>query len=221
VEPKQNADSTDNTPQDTPDTSPGNTEGNTSGETLFTQADLDRIVGDRAKRAAEAAQNKLLEALGVEALDDAKSMLSAHRERQQAEMTEAEKKQAEIEKLQQKLAEVQAQAERERTERLNNDRNRVIERALRDGGGQDVDQLRIILQAQKADAMTGLFEDGTVTPEGDRLTAFVKQVQSDYPRYFATAGAGAPSVGGGVAPISRQAAVEDVQKAIKKRHGKL
>lgn len=56
----------------------------------ITQADLDKQFGARAKQAATAKEKALLEALGVENLDDAKAMVKAAKDAEAANATEVE-----------------------------------------------------------------------------------------------------------------------------------
>jgi hypothetical protein len=91
--------------------------GGTGDDKRFTQADLDRIVGDRAKRASEAATAKLLQDLGFEKSEDLQAAVEAQRKAE-------EEKKTELEKLQDSLtaagdAKTKAEQERDaaRTER--------------------------------------------------------------------------------------------------------
>lgn len=59
----------------------------------FTQADVDRIVGERAKRAEESAIGSLLKDLGFEKTDDLKTLIGDVRKKQDAEKSELQKAQ--------------------------------------------------------------------------------------------------------------------------------
>lgn len=80
------------------------------GERTFTQADVDRIVGERATRASEAAVTKLLESLGVKSADDIKAGLLKAKELEDAQLSEQQKALKKIEELTaaKTLAETQA-----------------------------------------------------------------------------------------------------------------
>lgn len=69
----------------------------------FTQAEVDAMLGDRAKRASEASMKKMLEALGVSDLDTAKATLAEAEKLRQSQMSELEKAQKTAEKLQAEL----------------------------------------------------------------------------------------------------------------------
>ena len=57
----------------------------------FSQADMDRVVGDRAKRAKTSGVGETLEALGFESIEDAKAATDQWRKEQDAKKTEIEK----------------------------------------------------------------------------------------------------------------------------------
>lgn len=59
-------------------------------ERTFTQAEVDRMMGATRDQGRRAAENQLAADLGIP-LDEAKQILTAHRERQEAEKTEAQK----------------------------------------------------------------------------------------------------------------------------------
>lgn len=221
--PKTDETPTSDTPQqpDTPDTSQGNSEGQAVNDDTFTQDDVDRIVGERAKRAAEATTNKFLEALGVESLEAAKTALTDYRERKQAEMTEAEKAEQAAQEARERAAQLEKQIETMKADQLQRQRDSQLDAALRAAGGQDVDQLRILLRAKDGELVQSLFGDDNAQADDKKLSAFIKQVQANYPRYFGIADGGSPGTSGGVAPVSRQAAIEAAKKEIKRKHSKL
>lgn len=70
----------------------------------FTQAEVDALLGERAKRATEASTKKLLETLGVTDLDAAKKTLEEAEKLRQAQMSELEKAQKAAEKAQAEAA---------------------------------------------------------------------------------------------------------------------
>lgn len=62
----------------------------------FSQADVDRIVGERAQRAADAATGKLLETLGVKDADELKSRLTKFAELEKNQLSEKERLEKEL-----------------------------------------------------------------------------------------------------------------------------
>lgn len=80
----------------------------------FTQADVDRIVGERAKRAEESAIAALLKDIGFEKADDLKAMIKAAKARDDAEKSELQKAQDAIAAL----TKAKENAEKERSEAI-------------------------------------------------------------------------------------------------------
>lgn len=68
-------------------------------EPKFTQDDMDRVAGERAKRAEEATQKKLLELLGVKDADEAKKLLDDAKKRADAEKSDLDKANEQIANL--------------------------------------------------------------------------------------------------------------------------
>ena len=80
------------------------TDNGTGGEgKTFSQAEVDALIGDRAKRATEASTKKLLEALGVTDVAAAKALLEEAATLKKSQMSELEKLQAEAEKTRKEL----------------------------------------------------------------------------------------------------------------------
>lgn len=76
----------------------------------FTQADVDRIVGERAKRAEASAVGELLKGLGVEKADDLKALVDAARKSESDKLSETEKAQKRIEGLEKAIETAKAEA---------------------------------------------------------------------------------------------------------------
>jgi membrane protein involved in colicin uptake len=66
----------------------------------FTQADVDRILGERLKRAEETTQKQLLEALGVKDTDEAKKAIDDAKKAREQQMSDLEKAQTAAKELQ-------------------------------------------------------------------------------------------------------------------------
>lgn len=67
--------------------------GSSAGDTTpkFTQADVDRLLGERAKRADEVVTKTLLEGLGLKSLDDLKAVVKKAGDLEAAQLTELDK----------------------------------------------------------------------------------------------------------------------------------
>lgn len=83
-------------------------------EAKFTQEDMDRVAGERARRAEEATQKKLLESLGVKDPDEAKKLLEDARKAREQQMSDLDKAKAEAEQFKAD----KAKAEQERAEAI-------------------------------------------------------------------------------------------------------
>lgn len=164
--------------------------GSGSGERQFTQAEVDRMVGDRATSIRNAERERVAALLGVDP-DEAAKIVAAHREREQAQLTEAER------------AAQAAQADREaaaaeRAQARNVLRDTYVEAALVAAG----------IPAEHAERGRGLVsltvEDG-MTPDDlkARATEAVAAVKAEWPELFAAAnGAGKPPSGDSGKPPS-------------------
>lgn len=182
-------------PAPTPDTSPGNSEG-TPGAT-FTQADLDRIVGERAKRAKEAALGDFLKELGFEKPDDLKALVTSAKEAEAAKLSE-------LEKAQQRIAQLEADAEKARAEaqqalqaRMEERRNSAILTALK--GAEKPQSVLNLLHAEHADDVAKVMsEDGTL--DSKAIDALVKKAQAEYAGLFKPGAPGSGSHAGSNLP---------------------
>jgi hypothetical protein len=80
----------------------------------FTQADVDRIVGERAKRAAQSAEQsaigELLKGLGLEKVEDLKALVDGARKSQEANLSESDKAQRKIVGLEKAIEMAKAEA---------------------------------------------------------------------------------------------------------------
>lgn len=202
-----------------PDTEPGN---NTGSEQTFTQADIDRIILDRLKRDREVQRKKLLEDLDVSSLNDAKTILQAERERQESELSEIEKLNKRIESLESEKVAAEQRAQEIESARVKDRQQSALRRALQDANAKDVDNLLILANAKHADDISGAFktDDPTAADDG-KMKALVKQIASDLPSFFGTAGAGSPSNAGGVSPLSAERAEDEARQEINRKFGRL
>ena len=80
-------------------------------ERTFTQEDVDRIIGDRVRRAGKGAVSELLTGLEIKDAAELKRIIEGHRQAAEAEKTEMEKAQARITELEAQAVEAQAQAQ--------------------------------------------------------------------------------------------------------------
>jgi hypothetical protein len=156
------------------DTGQGESSTGTTGKT-FTQSDVDKIVGRRAKAAETAARNALLAELGVDDLGGLKATLDAKRQADEANMTEAEKLKAEAARAK---AEAEAEKAAATAERIQSRLSRAMlsgDAPIQPGRLEDALEL----------AQRPLREaDGD---EDDRIAAAVDRVRERFPEWFASA----------------------------------
>ena len=180
---EQNAPGTDTAPEKI---------GNGGSQHVFTQEQVDAIVGERAKRAAEAAVHKLLEQLGVAGVDDLKAQLEEARQRREAEMSEAQKAAAEAERARKERDALKAELEAERQQRIVDKRNSRLVAAAQKAGMEAPDDIVVWAQTYAANALSEVVdESGAVSEQAvDKLVAACKAAR---PNWFRSSAPGAPS----------------------------
>lgn len=199
---------------------PATSQGNNEGEPSFTQAELDRIVGERAKRAKDVAVKEILEKLGASDVDSLTTLVEEARKRKEAEMSEAEKAQALVEKERARAKQLEDELKQLKASQIAQRRDSAFKTALRNAGATNEDDLAILVNAKMSDQLLKVFDDSGNADDG-LMEAFIKDVQSKYDNYFATSGAGSPSKSGGTPPSNRAHAIEQAKEEIKRRHGKI
>lgn len=187
-------------------------------ETTFTQSDVDRIAGDRAKRAAEAAANKLLSKLGVEDADTAAALLAEYRQRKAADMSEAEKAAIAIDAARKEAEEARNALALERQQRVADKRDNALAQALASAQAIDADDVVTWLQKNAADAVSALVhDDGAIDPDG--ITALVAKARSERPHFFRPGGPGSPSNRGGEVPQAPLSAKAQLAAQLAEQYG--
>lgn len=183
-------------------------------EKLFTQAEIDKLVGSTRKAARETGKKELLEELGIESLDTLKNFLKAQKEKEESEKTEAQK-------ALDKLAEMQKQLETERQARVEAEKLRFIEK--RDGvlrallaTAHDPDGVLILLKAKHADKVEALLgESGDVdSKEAEKL---VSEYRAANAYQFKADSKGSPSNADGRLLKPIESVREEVRKEIKQK----
>jgi hypothetical protein len=165
----------------------------------FSQADMDRVQGKTRKEAKQAALDEFIKELGFEKPDDLKTLITAAKQRDEAEKTEAQKaadtalkEKERADKAEKALAERNAEIDAEkRAERL----NAAVKDALTAANAK-ADKVLKLLKADAPDALEALLkEDGTV--DKDKLSKLVESARKSYPEDFGKGGVGSPSNSGG------------------------
>lgn len=139
----------------------------------FTQKDLNKVAGQRAKEAEQRAINRILEQTGAESIDDVLSGFSEYQGIQEAVTTEADRANEKAERL-----EKRAKAAEERyTSTL---RDYALRDALRDAG-INPERLKGAMRLADASALQ-VDKDGNVSGIED----VVEAVREEAPEFFGT-----------------------------------
>ena len=196
------------------DTEPNPKTGDKSG---FSQDDVDRFTSKARKDGRKSAQRDLFEELGIEGLDEIKTMLADAKTKKEADMSESEKLTSALEKMTTERDTANTKLAEQMATLLQDKRNRFVRKALLAGGAKDkeVGDLLILVDSKMASDKSSLFEEGKSEAETSKLDPFVKQVQAQMGSYFGTAGAGSPAISGRN-PSSEQSK-EDATQAYMKR----
>lgn len=192
---------TDNsTPVTTPATPPQAAAVDPKTEAKFTQEDLDKVAGNRAKEAAAAAVKKILKELGIDNADDpdalktVKTKLTAAQQAEEANKSELQKLTEKLDAETKKRGELETAIEQARQREVVNTRNTKVIEALITAkvSPTDAEDLRILLSARYPDNYNGVVdEDGKITEKG--MKALVEKAKETYPKYFANPAPGSPS----------------------------
>lgn len=181
------------TPQ-TPATPPAN-----QGEQRFSQDDVNRIVGERAKDAAKAAVSKLLTDLGYDNLDTLKTKLTAAKQREDAEMSEVERVQKDAEAARKERDELKRQYEQEKAQRIVDRRDSAIVTAAQSARAEAPGD--VVFWAEKhaaAELAKTVKEDGTV--DDAAVKALIEKCRQERKGWFTGSAPGSPSNSGGQLP---------------------
>lgn len=197
---------TDSTPNEqAPQNAP---EQSTHSEAKFTQADIDRILSERLKRAEESAQKKLLEQFGVDNPDSLKETLKKAKEREEAEMSVTDKLQKQLEAAQKANAalteQMQGVIQTQRTERRNN----AIVAAAQDAKAIDAADV-VAWAVSQGEIEAVMKEDGSI--DTGAVKKLIDAAKKAKPHFFQVGGVGSPSNAHGRVPKA------DPEKVIGKR----
>ncbi len=172
----------------------------------FTQGDVDKIAGNRAKEAAATARKKLLEELGIENPDDPKALesvkgkLTAAAEAEQAKLTAEQKLTKQIADLEKERDEAKATAESANAKRLADRVDSQIKDLATAAGALHPADVIDYLRTKQTDKVAALLkaDESFDDKAAGELIAEVKKARENW---FQTArGAGSPSMSGGATP---------------------
>ncbi len=175
-------------------------------ERRFTQAEVDAMMGDRAKRAAEAALGKLLGEVGYESVDALKRDTVEARKKREAEMSEVEKAQLEKSQAEKERDEYKTTLENERQQRRIDKRDSAIETAAQKARAQDArDVLLWAREYQRDQLEKAVGEDGTVDQK--TVDGIIEACRLARKGWFTGSAPGSPSNNDGRHPQGNQSEI--------------
>lgn len=162
----------------------------------FTQEDVTRIAAKEKREGKLSATKDLLAELGIENVDEIKTMLSDAKKRKDEGLSELEKMTSSLETMTTERDTANTKLAEQMATLLQDKRNRFVRKALLAGGAKEneVDDLLILVDSKMASDKSSLFSDNESEADKTKLDPFVKQVQSQLGSYFGTAGAGSPAI---------------------------
>lgn len=179
-------------PATAPDATPA---GQTTEGKTFSQAELDRIIGERLKRAEETATKKLLEMAGVEKTDDLKTLVEGEKKRRESEMSATQKLEAELEKERKRAEAAETKALEVETARLEEKRNSAIKSAASDSKARYPDDAVTWLRLAENAALIDKVLDENGEPDKKALETAIAAHKKARPDYYKAqaGGVGSPS----------------------------
>lgn len=180
-----------------PDTAPGQQSGQQPA--TFTQEQLDKIIGERLKRAEEGWSKKSLETLGVDSFETLSKLVQGEKQRIEGEKGELQKIQERLAAAEKLAADSLARATKAEEEKLLERRDQQIEKALGEARSKKANDVLTLLTAKQPELVKAVMKaDGTVDKEA--LTKLVEAAKKAYPEMFGGSGPGSPSNSGGHVP---------------------
>ncbi len=190
----------------TTETQQAQTGGTTHAEAKFTQADLDRLIGEARQKASDSARKKAFAEAGIDDIAIDAELLKTARAKREADKTEVErlagltaKEKERADKAEADLKTFQEQVETDmRRARLTN----AVKDALTKANAKP-DKVLALLQVQHADALAAVLKDDGMVDDA-QVTKLVEVARTAYPEDFGHGGVGSPSLTGG-RPATAQA----------------
>lgn len=191
-----------------------------TGTLTMTQAELDKLIGERAKRAKDAGLKELLEKLGVEDPDKLTALVNAEKQRAEAEMSEVEKANKALERQVTETAQMKAQLEAFQA-KANQDRLRyAITNAAHTAQAHKAEAVITMLESQHSDDLkAALGEGGEV--DAKKVEVLVGKLKESDPYLFGSGTErrtpGSQSNNGGSAPQPDKKAKEVAARQLSQR----
>lgn len=178
----------DATQQQTPATTPTSAVIEGTPKREYTQAELDDMFSDRAKRAETATINRLLKLLGVSSeaeLPTLKTTIEKARDLEKSAMTDTQRLESERDQVKREKDEALAQLNAERAERRNDRIHAALTRAATVLKANDTDDVLRYARDKHGEALNALMDANGVIDEKN-LNTLLEKIKDDKPHYFTT-----------------------------------
>lgn len=180
----------------------------------ISQDEVNKLIGKTRVEAREAARKQFLADLGIEDLDTVKTILTSAKAKEDAEKTETQKLAERLTAAEKRAQDAEAKVSEVETARRIDKRDRLIEKAAADAKADAPADVIVWAAANQPEALAGtLTADGTV--DEAKVKALVDACKTARPKWFGTAGPGAPSNAGGRGVDPNKARREGVQKTVR------
>jgi hypothetical protein len=180
-----NATTTQQNPAPTTSTSTAQEGQNQSAKT-YTQAELDLMMGERAKRAQDSATKKLLSALGLTSeaeIDALKATIAEAQTLKKSQMTEVEKAQAERDSIIKERDTLKSQLEQQAAMIREREIQSAVKTAVATMRANDFDAIYLWAEKYHAESLKAVIgDDGKV--DAKALERLLEAVKKDKPTYF-------------------------------------
>lgn len=169
-----------------------------SGDTgrTFTQADVDRIIGDRLRRAEDSVLKRFLSDIGVDSPDVLKDLVKAQKAAEEASKTEMQRWEEKLAAVTRERDTYKAQIEQLSAARRDDKRTAALSSALRDAHATDIEDLLVLVKAKYSADWERILGDGDAV-NSEALTKLVQDVRDKHARFFVSSTPGSPSNAGG------------------------
>lgn len=161
-------------------------EGQNQSAKTYTQAELDQMMGERAKRAQESTTKKLLSALGLTSeaeIETLKATITEAQSLKQSQMSEAEKANEALKKATQTITDLQAKLTERETFFRQKEISGAVKEAVTAMKANDFDAIYLWAEKYHAEALNAVMgEDDKV--DAKALEKLLDAVKKDKPGYF-------------------------------------
>lgn len=184
-------------------------------ERKFTQADVDRYLGEMRREEKKVVEKGLLEKLGSESVADLETLVTAFRTQEEAKKSESDKLNDQLATALAEKETLKAQIEAEKVSLAKERLERLVLDAVRESGAKKPEKVVTLLQS-------GEDFDKLVNEDGEVISAALKKLvdtyKSENPEDFASTSPGVPSNAGAKPPgtkLTRKEVLGDITQKLK------